>query len=220
MKTTRHIHINDSKDGCIRQEFSFDPPIELQSTLGAIDEIYAGVDLEGHVIAEEIIPVINRNGILHISEVMKAGAVFSIEVRKGYRLNKIVIDSANTLQLLATPHKILYWFTIGRDGIFEITGELVKDDDGILGKLKADLKDPHMRGYLVKRSLADSEVSMAKLDEPPKIMKHNEAAKYLRLASQTLYNKVAAGEIPRRPGNVYLKEDLDAYIRKPKSRGR
>ena len=218
MKISRNIHIQDTKDDSTRIEFNFDPPVEITSPLGALCEIYDGIGLTANMVAEKTFSGINANGILHVNEVMQAGEVFSIEIRKGYRLDEIVIAQENTLQIMVAHNCLQYWFIIGKNGVFEVTGKMIKDDDGFLGKLRADLKDTNMRSYLVKKSLADSDPSTTKIDNIQDVMKHKEAAAYLRMASQTLYNKVSTGEITRRSGKVYLKEDLDTYLRKTKKR--
>ncbi|MBC8276920.1 MAG: helix-turn-helix domain-containing protein [FCB group bacterium] len=194
----------------MRVEFKFDPPVEIQSPLGALKEIYDGIDLTAHMVAEQTFSGINENGILHVTEVMKAGEVFSIEVRKGHRLDKIVIDLVHTLQIMAAHNCLQYWFTIGKDGVFEITGQLIRDDDGFLGKLRTDLRDTNMRSYLVKRSLADSEKLSIDEVEFPGIMAADEAAQYLRISKSTLYKKT---EIPRTKNKKFRKVDLNNYLK-------
>jgi len=49
----KHIHIQDTKDDSMRVEFNFDPPVEIQSPLGALKEIYDGIDLTAHMVAEQ-----------------------------------------------------------------------------------------------------------------------------------------------------------------------
>ena len=102
-----------------------------------------------------------------------------------------------------------YWFTIGKDGVFEITGQLIRDDDGFLGKLRADLRDTNMRSYLVTRSLADSEKLSIDEVEFPGIMTAEEAAQYLRISKSTLYKNT---EIPRTKNKKFRKVDLDKYL--------
>ena len=86
---------------------------------------------------------------------------------------------------------------------------MVEDEDGVLGKLKADLTDPAMRAYLVKRSLADSKATQETVEAFPDVMTHEQAAKYLQLSPNTLYNK---RDVPRLKGNRYRKEALDRYL--------
>ena len=110
---------------------------------------------------------------------------------------------------------LLYLFAVGKDGVFDVTAKLVRDDEGFYTKLKVNLDDVPMRDYLVKMSLADSKGTREKLDDTQQRMNHREAATYLGIAMSTLYQKVGTGEIPcHKPSgkNMYLKAELDEYI--------
>ena len=43
MKISRHIHYIQNPVSCIRYELTFDPPIDVESTLGKIDPFYSDV---------------------------------------------------------------------------------------------------------------------------------------------------------------------------------
>jgi len=199
MRISRHIEIVDSREGTVFCELKFEEPVDLSTLVGDVDQIYTGLNSEDAVVSENRITVFSKNGFLQITELMRAGDTLSIEIRKGYRLRKIVLDPVHSLQMLASDQTLVYWFNIGRDGIF--------------GKLKAGLSDPLLRDYYVRRCLSSPDIAMLKFDEFPERMKHKEAAKYLRVSASSLYEKVAAGTIKRRRGNIYLKEDLDEYVR-------
>ena len=105
------------------------------------------------------------------------------------------------------------------DGAVEVTAQVVLDDEGFHRKLKENLTDTALRAYLTKMSLTDSGLTGEALERVPEVITHAEAARYLRLSPNTLYNK---REIPRLTGNKYRKEDLDRYLegRRTGARGR
>ena len=210
MKITRHIHYFQNPTTCLKHEFTFDPPIDLPSTLGKIDEIFKDFDLKRKLKLEEVAPVINGSNILDIRNlVMNAGESLSIEAPIGYRLADVIKDDSCQMQILVNAETIIYWFTIGKTGAVGITGQLIKDDDSFHRKLKANLADIPFREYLVRRTLAD--VDMEKVT--PEIMSHSEAATYLKISPKTLYNK---RDVPRLKGNLYGKSELDMYLKRKK----
>ena len=102
----------------------------MTALVGSVDEAYTGLRLEGVAAPEERVDIFNNNWFLQITKLMRAGNSLSIEIRKGYRLRKIILEPVYSLQLLAAEH---------------ITGELVKDEEGILEKLNAGLSAPLLR---------------------------------------------------------------------------
>ena len=218
MKVTRHVHFLDSPtkypEGVAvphKTVSTFDPPRNLGSTIGKIEVIYP-LTLFAHsrnkMSPETIFPIV-KNVILHIRELMKAGEVLSVELRVGHCLRNLTLDPVHSLQLLAGDTGLLYWITVGREGHLEVTGQVVKDTDGVFRKLKSDLTDTTMRDYLVKRSLADSGAKAEEAEQVADVMTHAQAAHYLQLSPKTLYNNRA---IPRLKHNRYRKEDLDRYL--------
>ena len=222
MHTSRIIRLTILPD-CTRQEtYTFAVPISLRNTQGEIEELLTGEQkdsLRYSLIRLE--PIISSAGILKVREPLQIGDVVLIPVPKKKMLAEIVIHSSATLDLLLDREGLLYQFAVGKDGIFEVTAKLVKDEEGFYTKLKANLDDVAMREYLVKSSLADSQVTQAHVDKVPERMTHAEAANYLRMPKSTLYDKVGGGKIRRvKSGkrNLYLKEDLDAYLRRRKNK--
>ncbi|MBU1936420.1 helix-turn-helix domain-containing protein [bacterium] len=221
MKISRHIYFVDNPVRCWRGELKFDPPVEVASTLGKVEAIYTGVDpavRRKQSTGRACKPIINANGLLHIREVMHPGEVLSIDIRAGYCLNSIVCDPAHQLQILAAKEGLLYWFTIGKDGVLELTGQLVRDKDGFFSKLNSNLKDPNLRAYLVQRSLADSKTTDKAIKSTPDLMNTREAADYLRMAPSTLYKKSQSGEIHRTRNKKFHRDELDRYLRGDKKR--
>ena len=170
-------------------------------------------------------PIISAAGILKISRQLDPHDIVVIPAPDKHRLSDVVIDSSCSMDLLLgkddKQHELLYWFTMGHSGIFKMTAKVIKDDENFLAKLKANLDDVPMREYLVQRSLADSRLTLEYVDRVPERMNHAEAAKYLRMPESTLYDKANAGKIKRvKSGkrNLYMKEDLDDYLRRPKNK--
>ncbi len=215
MLISRHLVFIDMLVGCWRQELCFDPPLEIDLSLGKISSI-----LNSHMPPKgtssgslrKCKPVVNANHILHVNEVMKTGESLSVGIRPGFRLNNITLDPSHSLQILANDYGLVFWFSIGRDGVFEITGEMVKDDDRYFTKLKSNLKDIPFRAYIVQRSLADSKVTMAEIAKPPDLMDTKTAAKYLGVSTSKVYKLAESGVIPRTPNKRYRRVDLDTYL--------
>jgi len=80
MKISRHIHYFQNPDSCLRKKLTFNPPIEVESTLEKIDHLYAEAVLsrDGNSNrAEKAAKVINPNGMLVLADGMKPGGVAS-----------------------------------------------------------------------------------------------------------------------------------------------
>lgn len=89
---------------------------------------------------------------------MKAGETISIVLRPHFRLKDVVLGSGPPATNPGGCEEGLhYWFTIGQGGVFELTGGLIKDEDGFFVKLQKNLIDMPIRSYIVQRTLADTE---------------------------------------------------------------
>jgi hypothetical protein len=223
VKISRHLHYIQNPDSCFRYELIFDPPIDVESTLGKIDPLYP--DMESSTEnspkrLEKTANVINKNGLLHISEVMKPGETLSIDLRSGFRLDKLVIADENELQVLVRNKGLTYKFSIGKKGVFQVTGKVIKDDDGLYRDLKADLTDVSMREYVVMKSLSNSVGTTATVEATPDILNTKKAAKYLGRSESWLYKKAGSGEIHRTSHKMFRKSDLDAFKRMNERRRR
>ena len=96
-------------DSCHRFELTFDPPIEVVSTLGNVDPFYPNVDFtdDGNTNKVNITAnVINKNGLLHITEVVNPGEIISIELQPGLRLDKMRKGDEQELQIYTTKKKV------------------------------------------------------------------------------------------------------------------
>ncbi len=219
MKVSRHIHYTQNPDICLRQELKFDPPLEIESTLGKIDPLYPGVDftIEGRSNrCARTAPVINKNGLLDITEIMEAGEVLSMELRPGERLDKVVLAEEHQLQMFAGNEGLLYFVTIGKRGAVRITGKVIPDKDNFLAKLKADLTDTAMRDYLAGRSLANSKVAKDAVENVPDYLTAEEAWTYLKIGRTRFFQLVSMKKIKRGPNQRYSKKDLDRYFESEK----
>ena len=158
---------------------------------------------------EKAAPVINKSSVLDIREVMKAGEILSVCIQPDFRLDQITKADENEMQVYVWEKGLMYLFSIGKDGSFQVTGEVVKDEDGFYQKLKSDPADMALRNYVKNESLADSRNYKRQEDTFPEIMTHNQAAKFLGIKSGTLYNN---REVPRLKGNRYSKDSLLKYL--------
>jgi excisionase family DNA binding protein len=215
MLISRHLIYIDAPTGCWRQELLYDPPLEIDLSLGMVSSILNSQmapkgTTKGSL--RKCKPIINANDILHINEVMKAGETVSIVLRSGYRLRDIVLRDTHQLLVLVDDKGLHYWFTIGQDGVFEVTGTMLKDNEGMHSRLKANLRDIPYRAYVVQRSLASVNQISDALDKPKDVMSTNEAAKYLGISASTLYKIAGSGKVPRTPQKKFLRADLDAYL--------
>jgi excisionase family DNA binding protein len=223
MFTARHIIYRDQSEACWRQELRYDPQLEIDLSLGYVSSILdsqSGRKNRTGGSLRKCKPIVNPNRILHINEVMKAGETISIVLRPNYRLKNVVLGEAHSLQVLVDEHGFHYWFTIGQDGAFEMTGSLIRDEEGYFHKLQSNLIDIPFRSYIVRQTLADTKVTLAALDKPPDLMVPKEAAAYLRISLSTFYKKSAAGEIARTQNNRFRREDLDDYLDGHKKSGK
>ncbi len=202
--------------------YTFPEPVDPGNTLGSeYPEMFKGVDFTAEGFSREPIigNIINDANVLCIREVVKEGNVISFEIRPGYRLKNITMVPEHHLDIGIwhsennEPVGFLYIFIAGKDGIFETTALLVKDDEDYLAKLARDIKDGAFRKYIVKKSLADSKMTQELAEKMPEVMTHEQAAKYLQLSKKTLYNN---RDIPRLKHNRYSKLDLDKYLAKKK----
>jgi predicted DNA-binding transcriptional regulator AlpA len=223
MLITRHIIYRDQASACWRQELRYDPPLEIDLSLGKVSSILNSQSSRKNRSGGSLRkckPIVNANGILHINEVVKAGETISIVLRPNYRLKNVVLGEAHSLQALVDEQGFQYWFTIGQDGAFEMTGSLVRDDEGFFLKLQKNLKDIPFRAYIVQLTLADTKVTLAAHDKPPDLMDTKAASKYLGISDSTLYKKAQAGLIPRTPDTKFRRVDLDAYLAGSKRSGK
>lgn len=223
MQVTRHIIFRDQVAACWRQELRYDPPLEIDLSLGKVSTILnsqSSLKNNAGGSLRKCKPIVNTNGILHINEVVKAGETISIVLRPHFRLKDVVLGEAHRLQILVDEVGLHYWFTIGQSGVFELTGGLIKDEDGFFVKLQKNLIDMPIRSYIVQRTLADTKVTLAEQARPPELMDTKEASKYLGISDSTLFKKAQAGLIPRTPHKKFRRVDLDAYIAGGTNRGK
>jgi len=246
MQTTRIVRLTIIADFTRQETYDFPDPINLRNTLGKNEYLLTPEQRKNCKYSmERLEPIISPAGVLKVREPLNAGNILLIAIPRGRRLADIVIDPSTALDFMLDPrdrrrkssdtstsdsedpdmHRalpgLLYLFAIGKDGIFDITAKVVSDDEDFFGKLKVDPADVPMREYLEQRSLADSKLTLEYVDKVPERMNHEQAAKYLRMPTSTLYDKVGADKIKRvKSGkrNLYQKEELDAYLRRQKNK--
>lgn len=210
MEISKHIHYRDNLEKCYRFEFNFNPPRKAPSTLGKVEVFYDDSPPDKFTHCDDII---NNNHILQLREIMEPGEVLSIEVRKGYILRNISFSEEHQLQIYVNQgNSFLYWITVGKRGVLELTANLVKDEHNLCGRLARNLSDVGVRNTILKILLTNTVVELEDLGKVPELMKHSEAAKYLRISESSLYKKVALKEIKRTRNKKYRKDDLDEYI--------
>ena len=199
-------------DSCHRYELTFDPPIEVESTMGNVDPFYPDVDFTDDGITnkvEKTANVINKNGLLHITEVVNTGEIISIELQPGLRLDKMRKGDEQELQIYTTNKNLMYYITSGKRGAVDLSAMVIKDVDGFFHELESDLTDNAMRAYIVRHTLIESSQDLKYPKKLADILNHDQAAKYLNLSPKTLYN---IKEITRLKHNKYRKIDLDNYM--------
>jgi hypothetical protein len=216
MQTTRIIRLTILADFTRQETYTFPEPISLPNTMGKIEELLKPEQKKTlRYEMKRLTSILSSTGILKVREPLHVGDVVLLPVPKKKRLADVVIHSSTTIDLLLDREGLLYQFAVGKDGIFEVTAKLIKDDQNFLHKLKANLDDVPMRDYLVQRSLAGSQVSVEQIESVSDRMGIEDAAKYLGIAKSTLYKKSSSAEIPCSKASgklMFLKVDLDAYI--------
>ena len=246
MQTTRVIRLTILADFTRQETYDFTDPINLPNTLGKNEYLLTPEQRKScRYDVRQLESIISPAGVLKVREPLHTGDVLLIAIPRGRRLTDIVIDSSTTLDFFLDPRDkrkkssdivsdnsesfslhedlkgLIYLFAIGKDGIFDVIAKVIKDEDDYYCKLKSDLTDVPMRQYLLQMSLADSTLTMEHIDRVPERMTHAEAANYLRMPESTLYDKVGTDKIKRvKSGkrNLYLKEDLDAYLRRQRNK--
>lgn len=225
MIISRHIRYIDNPEVCIRQELVFDPPVDVESTLGRSDaDIYRGIEFRSKDFPGPWVkPIIHEDGILHIREPMAIGEIVSIELRQNHILDSITFDDRHNLQLLLWENLddkvggFIYWLTCGKDGILEVQAKLKNDRDGYYQKLKSNIRDLPYREYLVKKAVSQDIIEPVKESDYPHIMDNKMAASYLGIAVSTLY-KISPLELPRTAQGRFRKKDLNDYLEKTMKR--
>lgn len=212
MLISRHIIYTDNPVVCERIEISFDPPVDVDSTLGKIESIYDDETLRGgNPIRRAVSAVINRNGLLHVKEVLRSGELLTIRLRPKHRLKDVVLNETNELQVLADQNRLQYWISAGKDGVLEVTGEMVKDEENFFSKLRKDLTDVPMRAYIAQETLLNRK-EISKAVSVPDVLTTAEAADYLSLSTSKVYKLAQSGDLKRTPQKRFRKSDLDAYM--------
>ena len=216
MQTSRIIRLTILPDFTRQETYTFLEPISLPNTMGKIEELLKPDQKKSlRYEMKRLTSILSPAGILKVREPLQIGDVVLIPVPKKKRLADVVIHSSTTLDLLLDREGLLYQFAVGKDGIFDVTAKLTKDEEGFYTKLKANLDDVPMREFLIQRSLADSKVTLEHVDKAPDRMDHIQAAEYMGIAPKTLYKMVSEDRIPvLKAGrkSVYRKVDLDAYM--------
>ncbi|MCB9369851.1 MAG: helix-turn-helix domain-containing protein [Calditrichaeota bacterium] len=190
--------------------------MEPKSTIGKIDSMY---DIDWATTKSRIRccrDVANANGVVHVVEDLERGDVVSIILRPNHRLQNVVIQKQDRLQVYATKSSFHYWITVGSSGAWELTGRIVKDTDGMFAKFKANLHDVPFRSYLVSMAL----VGHANTGDPqvPNVMTTKEAARYLCVSTSKVYKLAASGELKRTRQKRFRRTDLDTYLARPAKR--
>jgi len=241
MQTTRIIRLTILHDSTRRETYSFAEPISLPNTLGKNEYLLTPEQQQScRYSMMRVEPITSPAGVLKVREPLNAGDVLLIAIPRGRRLADIVIDPSTALDFMLDPrdrrkpppasesstenrekHRdlpgLLYLFAVGKDGIFDVTAKVVKDEEDFFSKLKTDPADVPMREYLEQRSLAGAKATLDYIERVRDRMTVEEAAEYLRMPKSTLEDKVATGKIKcyksgRR--NIILKEDAEAYLRR------
>ena len=164
--------------------------------------------------------MVNSNGLLHIREVMGSGEVLSIDIRSGYRLDKIVKADETEFQVIVRDVGLTYVFTMGKMGVFQVTGKVIKDDDGYYQKLNYDLTDMAMRNFIERKSLANFKESKETIEKIPDLMDAQEAAKHYWPSKSWFEKKRAAREIPVTKHRKMKREDIEAFLTKDERKKR
>lgn len=139
-----------------------------------------------------------------------------VRIRPGHRFRNLVLNKAHQLQVMPDAHRLQYWITAGRDGGAEVTGEMVKDDEGFFAKLKSNLKDMPYRAYIVQRSLASSKMAVQGAGRPPDVMDTQQAANTSAGLCPICTSGLKAGKSRKR----FRKVDLDAFLAGGERRGK
>jgi excisionase family DNA binding protein len=240
MQTTRIIRLTILTDFTRQETYDFTDPINFRNTLGKNEYLLTPEQRKTcRYSMDRLEPIISPAGVLKVREPLHTGDVLLIAIPRGQRLADIVIDPSTALDFMLDPRDkrkkssdivsdnsespglhvdlkgLIYLFAIGKDGVFDVTAKVIKDEDDFYTKLKANLDDVPMREYLVQRSLAGSKVTMEYVERVRDRMTVEEAAEYLRMPKSTLEDKIATRKIKsfksgRR--NIIMREDADAYL--------
>jgi len=241
MKTKRIIRLTILSDFTRQETYTFSEPIDLRNTLGKNEYLLTPEQRESCKYSmKRLESIVSPSGVLKVREPLRTGNLLLIAIPRGRRLADIVIDPSTALDFMLDPrdkrkpppasessaedrdkHRdlpgLLYLFAVGKDGIFDITAKVVKDEEDFFSKLKTDPADVPMREYLEQRSLAGAKATLDYIERVRDKMTVEEAADYLRMPKSTLEDKLATGKIKSYKSgrrNIILKEDADAYLRR------
>ncbi len=183
---------------------------------GSINLIYGGRIQNPAILSnrmEEAGSLVQED-LLVLSEVLEAGDVITIELRKNHVLEDILLDQIHDLVELVYDsgkrYRMLYWIKVGRTGVFSMKARVVQDKKGSaskIGKIRANMKDHVYRDFLAKQVRVGSGVPR---HEWPQLMTFAEAAEYTGFSVSTL-RRESPEDLPRFRRKL-RKKDLDKFL--------
>ncbi|MCB2212934.1 helix-turn-helix domain-containing protein [bacterium] len=210
-----HYHYIDSPPSLKRLVLELDHG-KLDYPFGSIDLIYGGRIQNPAILSNRMEDAnsLVQESLLVLSEVMEAGDVITIELRKKHVLEQIILDRVHELvELVHDSGKLygmLYWIKAGRTGVCSMKARVVQDKKGAaskIGKIRANMKDHDYRDYLSKQERVGSDVPRR---EWPQLLTFAEAADYTGFSVSTL-RRESPDDLPRIRRKL-RKTDLDKFL--------
>lgn len=206
----------------MRLTFHFNDEVDFPFIMGKV----------GDIIPEEILRENQPKGRYKVIEqlfvneaglfrsVIKTGDYgwYFIELPKGQIFQDLSVspdDIDIDLYISKNDKCLLFSFYNAISDKISITGKVIDDRKGVYIKIKSSMDDLQLRNYYLRGCLSGKETKVTDDYNIPNLLGHDEAAKYLRISSKTLYNWVSSEKIMvTKVGgtNKFRKTDLDNWL--------
>ncbi len=186
-------------------------PENTSPTLGGVDVRYYDHEAFSIEKPQRGLPS-NRDSdrVVYIAEVVQEGDFIVYTLKPDQTASNIVLRDGDTLRFIIVNNALAIWIRSGSDGVLVCRGDVVNDRGSHYSQLASSTPD-HTFSKQISIPVIGAH-SLVRLSVHAKLMDHATAADYLDLTKDTLYKRVASGEITRGAGFLYRKSELDRYL--------